>query len=513
MIAATRRWARRNRNGLAIGFGIVGAAYVAGQYIVGKISEARERMALDRIAKENMKRRFEQNQTDCTFTVLALLPTVTENVLEALPVEQLTQELQQKKAERLARSGVTVSDIGSSGPSSNTDGGDAGSLSSFQSSSYVHASQTADAGGDESLQPRRTKQQLWAEIKVKSITRALTLMYSLAFLELLTRIQLNLLGRLNYLSSVLASSSASPSPPPTRSRDPSSSERIALVDSSNSPSPRPPAGAFETNRRYLTFSWWLLHRGSSQLLSEISTAVSEVFGSIPVTESLTATSLSSLVLQLRARIEGPTNPDRMAKRWLPYLLPQPHDEELVLREAGVLTPASSPDTDTPSASSITPDLRHLLAETADLIDSPHFNHTATLLLNSAFSQLIDRTVIPQAFPSSHASPLTDERLATPTAKLASILAVITRQAHAIGRGGDVANNEYLSKMEEEVKEVDAFAAVIFARNLDREPSLEEQQDHEKEDENTPSARDELRREMGAVEGRLEEVWGRVRGVS
>lgn len=52
MIAATRRWFRRNRTGLAIGAGVIGVGYVAGQYVLGKISEARQRMSEDRIAKE-----------------------------------------------------------------------------------------------------------------------------------------------------------------------------------------------------------------------------------------------------------------------------------------------------------------------------------------------------------------------------------------------------------------------------------------------------------------------------
>jgi peroxin-3 len=52
MIAATRRWARRNRTNFAIGAGVLGAGYLAGQYVLGKLSEARQRMSDDRIAKE-----------------------------------------------------------------------------------------------------------------------------------------------------------------------------------------------------------------------------------------------------------------------------------------------------------------------------------------------------------------------------------------------------------------------------------------------------------------------------
>lgn len=52
MISATRRWLRRNRNGIAIGAGVIGAGYLAGQYVLGKINDARERMQSDRISKE-----------------------------------------------------------------------------------------------------------------------------------------------------------------------------------------------------------------------------------------------------------------------------------------------------------------------------------------------------------------------------------------------------------------------------------------------------------------------------
>lgn len=48
MFAASRRWFRRNRTPLAIGLGLVGAGYVATQYVLRKLNDARS----DRIAKE-----------------------------------------------------------------------------------------------------------------------------------------------------------------------------------------------------------------------------------------------------------------------------------------------------------------------------------------------------------------------------------------------------------------------------------------------------------------------------
>lgn len=116
----------------------------------------------------SLRRRFEQNQTDCTYTVIALLPTATENIVEALPVEELTKELQKKRAERLARLNAgetTGSDMSSVSPSLPED--DRKSLSSFQSEGYIHASQVGEPTESDG-QPRvkRNKTQLWNEVKI-----------------------------------------------------------------------------------------------------------------------------------------------------------------------------------------------------------------------------------------------------------------------------------------------------------------------------------------------------------
>jgi peroxin-3 len=97
-----------------------------------------------------------------------LLPTATENILEALPVEELTQELQKKRAERLARlngAEVQSSDPGSATTSVTDD--DGRSLASFQTDSYIH---TGPAGGSniegDGQRLKKSKAQLWNEVKI-----------------------------------------------------------------------------------------------------------------------------------------------------------------------------------------------------------------------------------------------------------------------------------------------------------------------------------------------------------
>ncbi|OKL62578.1 hypothetical protein UA08_02799 [Talaromyces atroroseus] len=460
MIGATRRWFRRNRKGLAIGAGIVGVGYFAGQYVLSKISEARERMTSDRIAKENLRRRFEQNQADCTFTVLALLPTATENILEALPVEELTQELQKKRAERLARlsgSDVLTSEPSSTAPSVSEE--DGRSLSSFQADSFVHASQLADSTFSDAQRPRRSKAQLWNDVKIFSITRSFVLIYTLSLLTLFTRIQLNLLGRRNYLSSVL--SLASPSENDSSIRLEDNADDLGQAFGND----------FETNRRYLTFSWWLLHRGWKDLMESVRAGVEDVFGALNPREDITLDRLSELILDVRKRVEGATEEDRRAKQWLPYLLPPKEEEDTVLQESGVLS------SEAPSSSQTTASLRQLLDETSDLVESPSFTRILTSLNNEGFAKLIEQKCANTLFnkpPSSEPAPTTtfsssativpSSLPSSPKAKLATILALITREAHNIGNGSNPPN-EYLTAMERGVQELEAFAAVIYSSNF------------------------------------------------
>lgn len=198
---------------------------------------------------------------------------------------------------------------------------------------------------------------------------------------------------------------------------------------------------------------------------------------------------------------------RRSHKWLEYLLPSHDQEDFVLRESGILvdqpSPSSSnafppdyseatavnPATGTAASEpspptlfsqsrvpSLSPDpLRRLLDETSDLIDSPTATHITTLLLDALFSQLTDVAIKQQAYklpdpsldPSAQVQEIVEGSTADPwnsSAKLATILAVITRQAHMIGNGMP---NVYVQCMED-VRELEAFAAVIYSSNFELE---------------------------------------------
>lgn len=52
MIQSARNWLKRNRTNFAIGAGVIGAGYLVGQYALNKLTETRQRMSEERIAKE-----------------------------------------------------------------------------------------------------------------------------------------------------------------------------------------------------------------------------------------------------------------------------------------------------------------------------------------------------------------------------------------------------------------------------------------------------------------------------
>lgn len=105
--------------------------------------------------------------------MLALLPTAVDDILDAFPVENITRELQQQRTDRSARSAggsdPTPSEFSSASASGGLD--DSKSAVSGQTDGFLHTSQLGSSGLDVSIsgdvsKARKTKTQLWNELKI-----------------------------------------------------------------------------------------------------------------------------------------------------------------------------------------------------------------------------------------------------------------------------------------------------------------------------------------------------------
>jgi peroxin-3 len=133
----------------------------------------------------------------------------------------------------------------------------------------------------------------------------LTTLYSLVLLSLQTHIQLNLLGRYAYLTSV-ASLSAPAS---------SSNHHIRLERNDGQryePDEEDGMGNddlddavkgidLQTERLYLTFSWWFLHQGWKELADDVKAAVEDVLGGLALKTQLTHEDFLLLLNKIRRR--------------------------------------------------------------------------------------------------------------------------------------------------------------------------------------------------------------------
>jgi peroxin-3 len=285
-----------------------------------------------------------------------------------------------------------------------------------------------------------------------AVTRAFTLIYTLALLTLLTRVQLNLLGRRSYLSSVVALAT-------------STHQATISLENNDDNAEQAYGSDFDTNRKYLTFSWWLLNRGWEGIMNRVESAVRTVFGSLSPRDLVSFDRVAELTIEVRKLVEGSTPEERRQSDWLQFLLPPRNKEAEVIRESGVLEENALQDAE--SWSSPAP-LRRLLDETADLIESPAFSHVLTLLLDTGFSSLVDKKLATEAFefPAQEGIiiPHNAELKRTKVVLLPKILSVLTRQAHVIG---NEMPNEYLQEMES-VKDLEAFAAVVYSSNWEKE---------------------------------------------
>ncbi|RDB16202.1 Peroxisomal biogenesis factor 3 [Hypsizygus marmoreus] len=408
---------------------IASAFYVRG-YIRDRLAEVKDRLEQERAARDSLKCRFDQTQDDVAFTVLALIETLAEQITREMDVEGLTRELRNRSEARNRR---RSSERPSSSLGSSVDGDGDGAVedssvvvvmeesSVMIASSWVESSSTsgrstvdsegADAGSAEmntsivtvssvqggrsvsvaasdpsngglsssvssDMSDARTTAELWNDVKILTLTRTLTTLYSTTLLSLLTTIQLTLLARSKYIQSVLQ-----------LERDERLQQHIeaqfslsnlllqsgkgletllsgdmeALLDDDEGPAI--PSLTEDVETRFLTMSWWILHVGWKDVGERVRRSVEEVFSGIPLKTKLAPIDLHRLVSGVRRRVEYEVTFEGNERRvnFLSSLLPPtPETVQHVLTQGGFPSPLHSfPAVPTPHALSAASSSRHL----------------------------------------------------------------------------------------------------------------------------------------------------------
>ncbi|KAJ2439267.1 peroxin [Coemansia sp. RSA 2424] len=266
--------------------------------------------AKERTSKENIRRRFDQNQRDCLFTIMSLLPELSEQVLREVDVERLITELRTIHRPQMpslrpdsnageaweggnAWSANKSPSLGVAGDSAEERGG--AEPPSSDSNTSAAETPVQPAPQDDNVQsshsaepPSRSKVEIWEEIKVQSFARTLIAVYAESLLTMLVHIQLNMVGRSTYLDSVVG-----------KLADPNDSHvslegryesRLSVADEQN----------------FLMLSWWFLNRGWRQLMAQISDATSHCIRQLPLKQRVTHRELAALFsgIHLRLRESG-----------------------------------------------------------------------------------------------------------------------------------------------------------------------------------------------------------------
>ncbi|CAI5756722.1 unnamed protein product [Candida verbasci] len=216
------------------------------EFIIKKIRYYQNTLKQEWLFKQQIKQRFIQTQQDCYYTLLALLPVLSKDVIEALPVELITQAL------RLKKTGTTeVKNNNATTDELTTD-----NLNLLDNNNNPKSNL--------SVYLSKSKIELWNLLKIKTLTRTLTLIYSISGLLLITRLQLNILARRSYLESAIQMAGV---------KQPINND---FID---------PHENYIIEQSYLSLSWWVLNKGWINLNQLIETLVIKKFEKInPKTE-------------------------------------------------------------------------------------------------------------------------------------------------------------------------------------------------------------------------------------
>ncbi|KDN42029.1 hypothetical protein RSAG8_07074, partial [Rhizoctonia solani AG-8 WAC10335] len=325
----------------------------------------------------------------------------------------------------------------------------------------------------------KEKLALWKELTTLTFTRALTSLYALAFLTLLTHTQLSLLARYRYLAAIREARRAETKeqrtalgglffgPPAFEDDDlfsvhPDSEigdemdlneeggywdEEGRWWDASGRGGlfGRDGVGSL-TERKFLTLGWWFLNRGWKNIGERVKEAVSEVFNGMSLKSQISPKELEDLILQVRAMIEGDPKTFFLNFDPLPTLLPNTPTEISTTLASGGLTS---------SLAHVDPALSTLLSASHTHISSADFAIALRKCLDFGTIAMKDGLIRSGEFGEITNTGADGENAKV---KLAALLPGVARWTHLALNG---VPNEIIEGFAE-LREVSGYSAIVLS---------------------------------------------------
>ncbi|XP_067900281.1 peroxisomal biogenesis factor 3 [Heterodontus francisci] len=158
MLRSLWSFIRRHKRKFIFTGAFLGGVYLLGKYAQKKIRDLQEREAAEYIAQARRQYHFESNQRTCNMTVLSMLPTLREAIMQQLNSETLTGLLKNRPANKL---------------------------------------------------------EIWEDLRIISFSRSIVAVYSTCMLVVLLRVQLNIIGGYIYLdNATVGKNGTAPLAPP-----------------------------------------------------------------------------------------------------------------------------------------------------------------------------------------------------------------------------------------------------------------------------------------------------------
>lgn len=261
MFQYIRNTIRRHSKKLLWTTGVLSISYLLGIYIRNKVKEFQEQLKQENATRDLIKKRFAQTQKDCYMTFLSFLPALVEPIYTNLNVEQVTSELKLSRRNK-------------------------GIQSASDDTTSVTRSDPGENVVNADIENKRTKAELWQDLKLKSLTRFLTLTYSESLLIILLHLQLNIISRKSYLQAALKLAS---------------SQKTFLTESEDS---LKDTDESIPEQAFLSFTWWLLNKGNLKLKELVESCVKSVFDKVSLRDELSMEEFGSFINQTQIAIEN-----------------------------------------------------------------------------------------------------------------------------------------------------------------------------------------------------------------